>query len=145
MVTAPSLGDLDESGDIADAHQNGDTNASLRHSSVETENTTNPRLSAEIERSPSSTSPLSSTLSSPDGVLSASLDSKRAQRIRAFIAGAIAGVAIFIEERPRRVLFAQQFTVRGLQGMYNFLKLRQICHFPFGDALLFILCNAQIL
>jgi hypothetical protein len=62
-----------------------------------------------------------------------------------FIAGSIAGVALFFEPPKRRGTYAQQFIVRGLQCLYNAGKKRDYFHLPYGDSAIFILASAQIM
>ncbi|KAF9163534.1 hypothetical protein DFQ26_002420 [Actinomortierella ambigua] len=66
-------------------------------------------------------------------------------RINGAIAGAIAGLAILIENHERRVTFAQQMLIRAGQGVYNAAKHRGRFEFRHGDALLFALGSAQVL
>ncbi|KAG0268854.1 hypothetical protein DFQ27_005449 [Actinomortierella ambigua] len=66
-------------------------------------------------------------------------------RINGAIAGAIAGLAILIENHDRRVTFAQQMLIRAGQGVYNAAKHRGRFEFRHGDALLFALGSAQVL
>ncbi|KAF9432834.1 hypothetical protein BGZ76_010252 [Entomortierella beljakovae] len=66
-------------------------------------------------------------------------------RINGAIAGAIAGLAILVENPERRVTFAQQMFMRSIQGAYNAGKYRGQFSFRHGDALLFALASAQVM
>ncbi|KAF9152157.1 hypothetical protein BG015_005710 [Linnemannia schmuckeri] len=66
-------------------------------------------------------------------------------RINGAIAGAIAGLALFIEAPERRVTFAQQMFIRSMQGVYNAGKYRGQFSFRHGDALLFAIGSAQVM
>ncbi|KAF9913461.1 hypothetical protein BX616_010011 [Lobosporangium transversale] len=66
-------------------------------------------------------------------------------RINGAIAGAIAGLAILIENHERRVTFAQQMFMRSIQGIYNAGKHRGQLSLRHGDALLFAIGSAQIM
>ncbi|KAF9100124.1 hypothetical protein BGX23_006088 [Mortierella sp. AD031] len=66
-------------------------------------------------------------------------------RINGAIAGAIAGLSLFIETPERRVTFAQQMFIRSMQGVYNAGKYRGQFSFRHGDALLFAIGSAQVL
>ncbi|KAF9363903.1 hypothetical protein BGX34_003062 [Mortierella sp. NVP85] len=63
-------------------------------------------------------------------------------RINGAIAGAIAGLALLIENHERRVTFAQQIS---MQGVYNAGKYRGQFSFRHGDAFLFSVASAQVL
>ncbi|KAG0237684.1 hypothetical protein BGX31_003513 [Mortierella sp. GBA43] len=63
-------------------------------------------------------------------------------RINGAIAGAIAGLAILIENHERRVTFAQQIS---MQGVYNAGKYRGQFSFRHGDAFLFAVASAQVM
>jgi hypothetical protein len=58
-------------------------------------------------------------------------------KVNGFIAGFIAGLSILVEEKSRRITLSQQLFVRGLQGLYNSLKVRGIFQFTHGDSLIF--------
>ncbi|KAG0312870.1 hypothetical protein BGZ97_010763 [Linnemannia gamsii] len=66
-------------------------------------------------------------------------------RINGAIAGAVAGLALFIEAPERRVTFAQQMFIRSMQGVYNAGKYRGQFSFRHGDALLFAIGSAQVM
>ncbi|KAK3829326.1 MAG: hypothetical protein J3Q66DRAFT_324911 [Benniella sp.] len=66
-------------------------------------------------------------------------------RINGAIAGAIAGLALLIESKERRVTFAQQMLIRAGQGVYNAGKYRGVFRFRHGDALLFALACGQVM
>ncbi|KAG0324425.1 hypothetical protein BG000_002224, partial [Podila horticola] len=66
-------------------------------------------------------------------------------RINGAIAGAIAGLSLFIETRERRVTFAQQMFIRSMQGVYNAGKYRGQFSFRHGDAFLFSIASAQVM
>ncbi|ORZ10262.1 hypothetical protein BCR41DRAFT_338819 [Lobosporangium transversale] len=66
-------------------------------------------------------------------------------RINGAIAGAIAGLAILIENHERRVTFAQQMLIRAGQGVYNAGKHRGVFSFRHGDAVLFALACGQVM
>ncbi|KAF9907226.1 hypothetical protein EC991_011216 [Linnemannia zychae] len=66
-------------------------------------------------------------------------------RINGAIAGAIAGLALFIEAPERRVTFAQQMFIRSMQGVYNAGKYRGQFSFRHGDAFLFAIGSAQVM
>ncbi|KAF9578933.1 hypothetical protein BGW38_005026 [Lunasporangiospora selenospora] len=66
-------------------------------------------------------------------------------RVNGAIAGAIAGLAILVESKERRVTFAQQMFVRAGQGVYNAGKHRGVFSFRHGDAALFALACGQVL
>ncbi|KAG0051187.1 hypothetical protein BGZ83_004008 [Gryganskiella cystojenkinii] len=66
-------------------------------------------------------------------------------RVNGAIAGAIAGLALFVESPERRVTFAQQMFVRSMQGVYNAGKYRGQFSFRHGDAVLFALGSAQVM
>ncbi|GAA97764.1 hypothetical protein E5Q_04443 [Mixia osmundae IAM 14324] len=63
----------------------------------------------------------------------------------AALAGAVSGVAVLAEKKQRRLTFAQQLFVRGLQGLYNIGKSRGMPIIPHGDVLLFGLACGQIM
>ncbi|KNE56968.1 hypothetical protein AMAG_17981 [Allomyces macrogynus ATCC 38327] len=71
--------------------------------------------------------------------------SKQPRRVQGMIAGAVAGLAVLVETKGNRLMFAQQLSMRALQAGYNSLKYHNLFHFPFGDSLLFIASCAQIL
>ncbi|KAJ3193454.1 hypothetical protein HK101_004807 [Irineochytrium annulatum] len=69
----------------------------------------------------------------------------REGKINGFIAGSVAGLSVLVETKSRRITFAHQLLVRGLQGCYNALKKRGHFSFRHGDSLLFALGTAQVL
>ncbi|KAF7304701.1 Sulfate permease [Mycena kentingensis (nom. inval.)] len=71
---------------------------------------------------------------------------KKTRRWHAALAGGIAGgLAILWEKRSRRVIFAQQLFVRGLQGSYNAFSERHGITIPYGSILLFAAACGQIM
>ncbi|ORZ29746.1 hypothetical protein BCR44DRAFT_149986 [Catenaria anguillulae PL171] len=73
------------------------------------------------------------------------LSSALQPRAKAFVAGAIASLAILVESPDNRLMWCQQFTMRAMQASYNGLKHRDLFHFPLGDSLLFVVSCAQIM
>jgi hypothetical protein len=61
------------------------------------------------------------------------------------IAGAIAGLAVLIEIPENRLVIAQQFFMRAMQGGKNALKQRKLWSFTHGDTLLFSIAVASIM
>ncbi|KAJ3122399.1 hypothetical protein HK098_002885 [Nowakowskiella sp. JEL0407] len=62
-----------------------------------------------------------------------------------FISGAVAGLSLLAETQSNRVAYSQQLMVRGLQCIVNYLAVKKKWKFPHGDALLFIIANAQVM
>jgi hypothetical protein len=68
----------------------------------------------------------------------------------AFLAGAIASVALLFEEEGQRVTFSHYLLVRAAQCLYNAMKTRGYWDFMgdrlrHGDSLLFALSSAQVM
>ncbi|KAJ7635012.1 hypothetical protein FB45DRAFT_830570 [Roridomyces roridus] len=71
---------------------------------------------------------------------------KRTRRWHSTVAGAISGgLALMCETRGRRVAFAQQIFVRGLQGTYNTYSEKWGISIPYGAVLVFSLACGQIM
>lgn len=63
----------------------------------------------------------------------------------AAVAGGLSALGLLAEKPGRRVTFAQQLFVRGLQGCYNYAHWRNWVHVPNGDVILFGLSNGYIM
>ncbi|KAJ7512894.1 hypothetical protein B0H11DRAFT_2213444 [Mycena galericulata] len=71
---------------------------------------------------------------------------KRTRRWHSTLAGAVSGgLAILWEKRGRRIVFAQQVFVRGLQGMYNTYSEKWGVTIPYGPVIVFSLACGQIM
>ncbi|KAF7301198.1 hypothetical protein MIND_00684500 [Mycena indigotica] len=74
------------------------------------------------------------------------LRQQHGRRWHAAVAGAIAGgLALMWEKRSRRVMFAQQLFVRGLQGIYNDYSEHWGISIPHGASIVFALACGQIM
>ncbi|KAJ7050884.1 hypothetical protein C8F01DRAFT_674657 [Mycena amicta] len=74
------------------------------------------------------------------------LSQRKTRRWHAALAGSISGgLAVMWEKRSRRIVFAQQLFVRGLQGIYNNYSDRWGISIPHGAAIVFALSCGQIM